>query len=225
MILRIRRRRLPEAGFTLLEIIVVLAVLGALATLVAPVVFRYIDDANVTRAQSDTGMIAAGINRMYRDTGRWPFYVDGDAALAHATADADILSSNAVCADGTCTDATLPTDGTGGSWDLTAAVKDSLRNQIITNTPFGSTSATQDYNTTGARAWKGPYVDRIPPTDPWGRSYLVNVGNADPAEPAATQKWVIVISAGPDGALETSASSLLASDAVPTGDDIIARVR
>lgn len=89
----------------------------------------------------------------------------------------------------------------------------------------GSAVAGKKYAVTGSRAWKGPYVDRIPSVDPWGRSYVVNIANADPTVAAASQKWVIVISAGPDGNLNTSATAALASSAEPTGDDIIARVR
>ena len=69
--LRLKTTRSNQSGFTLLEIIVVLAVLGTLAATLAPMVFRYIDDANVTRARADASGIAAAINKMYRNTGRW----------------------------------------------------------------------------------------------------------------------------------------------------------
>ena len=83
-----------QKGFTLLEIVVVLAVIGAQAAMLAPVVFRYIDDANRSRAQSDANVMTAAVQQMYRDTGRWPFYKTGTGALAKAAGDADILSSN-----------------------------------------------------------------------------------------------------------------------------------
>jgi hypothetical protein len=95
----------------------------------------------------------------------------------------------------------------------------------VANTPLGSGVATKKYALTGAQSWKGPYLDRVPAFDPWGRSYIVNVVNADPAVASASQKWVIAISAGPDGNLDTSAASALTTNAEPTGDDIIARVR
>jgi len=215
------------AGFTLMEIIVVLAVLGALAAMLAPVVFRYIDDANVARAQADVSTLAAGITKMYKDTGRWPFYKDGNDALAYTSGtDAALLTSNgATCTTG-CTDATLPEDGTSGDlWALATAKKDNVANQLVTNTPFGSTASADVYATTGSRAWQGPYVDRVPATDPWGRSYVVNVANADPGVAASSQRWVIVISGGPDGTLETDPTAALFSNAVPVDDDIIARVR
>ena len=91
-----------ERGFTLLEIIVVLAVLGALASMLAPVVFRYIDDANQARAQADTRTIAASIGQMYKDTGRWPYYAatTGQGPVAFAAGDAVILTSNPACDTG-----------------------------------------------------------------------------------------------------------------------------
>src|SRR5437773_8445555 len=107
-----------QKGFTLLEIIVVLAVLGALAAMLTPVVFRYIDDANLTRAQGDTQTIAAAIQQMYKDTGRWPFYKVGTGPLTIAPAtDAATLTSNPACnaaapAAMAC-DTTAPVTGTG----------------------------------------------------------------------------------------------------------------
>ena len=85
-------------GFTLLEIIVVLAVLGALAAMLSPVVFRYIDDANRTKTQNDARVIAAAVDQMYKDTGRWPFYVVGTSKLAYTSGtDARYLTSDPDC--------------------------------------------------------------------------------------------------------------------------------
>ncbi|MBI3400882.1 MAG: prepilin-type N-terminal cleavage/methylation domain-containing protein [Acidobacteria bacterium] len=212
-----------QKGFTLLEIIVVLAVIGALAAILAPVVFRYIDDAKKAQAQSDTNTITAAIQQMYKDTGRWTFYNNGTGKLTYTSGtDASLLSSNAACgfagAASAC-DTTIPVDSsTGSSWKLSEGKADSLLNQLSVNGPA--------YATTGSRPWKGPYLDRIPNIDPWGRSYLVNIGNADPsAEGPTTQKWVIVISAGPNGNLETVATTLGNAAPAVVGDDIVARVK
>jgi hypothetical protein len=130
--------------------------------------------------------------------------------------DAALLTSNTACtiasADLAACDLTAPVATTG--WTFTQKA-DSLTRQLITNASA--------YPNTGGRAWKGPYVDAIPPMDPWGRSYLVNIANADPD--AATNKWVVVISAGPDGNLETAASTLATANPVAGGDDVIARVK
>jgi hypothetical protein len=65
----------------------------------------------------------------------------------------------------------------------------------------------------------------IPPTDPWGRSFLVNIANADPQEEGPTQKWVIVISAGPDGEIDTSADMEHVDYPIALDDDIVAHVK
>jgi prepilin-type N-terminal cleavage/methylation domain-containing protein len=211
-----------EKGFTLLEIIVVLAVLGALAAMLSPVVFRYIDDANRARAQADVTTLATAIQRMYADTGRWAFYKDGDGAVAYTSStDASYLTSDPNC--DLVGDADLaacagePTAGTG--WTYTRKA-DSLTRQLITNADLGSTND-EPYVTTGPRAWKGPYVDAIPSVDPWGQAYLVNIGGAA----AANNYAVVAISAGPDGIIQTPGDTAATGNLVVTGDDIIARVK
>ena len=113
----------------------------------------------------------------------------------------------------TCDNAEPVTDS-GTTWVFTGKA-DSLTRQLITNA--------SSYPTSGGRAWKGPYVDAIPALDPWGRSYLVNIANADPD--AATNKWVVVISAGPDGNLDTAADTLGTANPTVGGDDVVARVK
>ena len=212
--------RRGQKGFTLLEIIVVLAVIGALAAMLAPVVFRYIDDAKKAQAQADTNTIASAVQQMYKDTGRFPFYKVGTSKLTlTAGTDALVLTSNDACnfaATAAC-DTTKPDDATS-LWATPLGGKtDSLAKQLILNTPA--------YATTGNRAWKGPYLDRIPALDPWARSYLVNIGNADPNAEGSAQKWVVVLSAGPNGILETDPTLLGTANPSPGGDDIIARVK
>lgn len=211
-----------QKGFTLMEIIVVLAVIAALAAILTPVVFRYIDDAKKGQAQADVNAISAAIQQMYKDTGRWAFYKSGTSKLTHTAADdAALLSSNESCtgatAPATC-DATAPNDSTSGTkWALATALTDSLANQLVKNTPV--------YSTTAQRPWKGPYLAKIPTLDPWARSYLVNIGNADPNAEGANQKWVIVISAGPNGNLETDPTKKGTDNPAATSDDIVARVK
>ncbi|MBI3492937.1 MAG: type II secretion system protein [Acidobacteria bacterium] len=164
--------RRGQKGFTLLEIIVVLAVIGALAAMLAPVVFRYIDDAKKAQAQNDAFTLASAIQQMYKDTGRWPFYNNGTGKLTYTSGtDASLLTSNTACT-GTATasscDTTVPVDSsTGTSWALSAGKADSLVNQLSNNTPFSGASGTA-YSTSAPRPWRGPYLDRIPALDPLG---------------------------------------------------------
>ena len=210
-----RTIRNGQAGFTLLEIIVVLAVLGALAAIMTPVVFRYIDDANVSRAQGDATSIAAAINKLYKDTGRWPIKATGTSNAAFdATADPSILTSNAGCTSAstvTVCDTNAP--GVGSTAWSYATRGDSLVRHLVTNAAA--------YATTGNKAWKGPYVDNISTSDPWGRSYVVNIRGAAPAN----DDMVVVVSAGPDGILQTDWANPTETAAAGAGDDIVARVR
>lgn len=217
-----------QKGFTLMEIIVVLAVIAALAAVLVPVVFRYIDDAKKAQAQGDASVIAAAISQLYKDTGKWPFCADcgGAGKSSHqGIADATYLTSNGSC-DGssnlvTC-DTTKPELGSG--W--TDAKADSLANHLITNTPFATADATKKYSTSSPRAWKGAYLDRIPALDPWGRSYVVNIVNANPAaEGPSNMKWTVVLSGGPNGTIETARDTLATGNPSVGGDDVIARVK
>jgi prepilin-type N-terminal cleavage/methylation domain-containing protein len=64
-------------GFTLVEMIVVIAILVSVAGILIPVVSSQLEDARRGRALGDMRRIAAGINRYVKDTGAFPI---GDAA-------------------------------------------------------------------------------------------------------------------------------------------------
>jgi hypothetical protein len=53
----------------------------------------------------------------------------------------------------------------------------------------------------------------------------VNIANANPQDEGENQKWVIVISAGPDGELDTCADLEAIDYPVALDDDIIANVK
>jgi len=206
-------------GFSILEVVVVLAVLGALAAMLSPVVFRYIDDANRSRTQSDVNTIAAAIQQQYKDTGRWPSYKTGTSKLSPTAADdAVILTSNgcagapaAFGASGAACDTTKPEFDSGATWGTATSLAGSLTDQLVKNTPAYT-------------RWKGPYLDAVPPVDAWGRSYVVNIGKTDPSD--ATPEIVVVLSAGANGVIKTVANSVAtAGNLVVGGDDVVARVK
>ncbi len=218
-----RQGTLGNAAFTLVEIIVVLAIVAAMAAVLAPLAFSYLQDARKTQAQNDANQIASAIGKFLRDTGLPPYKNNTSSSKipAKESADFDCLYSAAGNDPATTTDAT-----TGDSWTSGAGVqcqagsttRDSLENHLINDTPGGS--STKAYATTGKTAWKGPYLPSIP-ADPWGNHYLVNIGKADPG--AGKAMWVI--SAGPNGQLETGSDATATSTISVVGDDIIARVK
>ena len=59
-------------GFTLVEIIVILAVISILVAILTPTVLKYIDEARGDRAGEDVKSISAMINDLIKDTGKYP---------------------------------------------------------------------------------------------------------------------------------------------------------
>ena len=72
------RRR---SGFTLIEILVVIAVISVLAALVAPNVFRHVGSAKDAAARSQIEMLGAALDAYRLDNGRYPTSAQGLAAL------------------------------------------------------------------------------------------------------------------------------------------------
>jgi general secretion pathway protein G len=70
-----------ESGFTLLEIMVVVVIIGLLAAIVAPTFIGRIDEAAVTRAKSDIRGIETALNLFRLDNFKYPGTDDGLEAL------------------------------------------------------------------------------------------------------------------------------------------------
>jgi len=109
-------------GFTLIEILVVIAVLAMLAALVAPNVFQHVGTAKDATARSQIELLGAGLDAYRLDNGRYPTTEQGLEGLQ-----------------------TQPTT-----------------QPIPTN-------------------WRGPYLRRAIPLDPWGNPYIyLSPGEVNP---------------------------------------------
>jgi general secretion pathway protein G len=75
------RSRRGEAGFTLLELLVVLAILGVLAAIVAPQVLRYLGTSRTQAAKVQIENISASLDHFQLDVGRYPTPEEGLDAL------------------------------------------------------------------------------------------------------------------------------------------------
>lgn len=76
-----------QDGFTLLELLVVLVILGLLAGYVAPRYFSQVGKSEVTTAQAQIGALEKALDQYRIDTGRYPGTEQGLAALNAKPAD------------------------------------------------------------------------------------------------------------------------------------------
>ncbi len=213
-----KSRQPDRRGFTLIEIVIAVAIVAIFAAAISPMVFRHLEDAKVTRAKNETETISTAILGYYKDTGRWPF------------TNADGPSGNVV--DRVVTASTVPAvAGTGAgsgaaNWGTYGTAKN-IGDYLYFNNPDDDTSPTgvnaneagQDWSTTGSIAWKGPYVDNYELTDPWGNAYVINSYFFPGGHYTGTVRHkVFVLSAGPDGAWQTPFNGNVTEDIL--GDDI-----
>ncbi len=70
-----------EQGFTLLELLVVLAILGLLAAIVGPQVIKYLSSSRTQTAQIQVKNIASSLQLFRLDVGRYPNQQEGLGAL------------------------------------------------------------------------------------------------------------------------------------------------
>jgi general secretion pathway protein G len=78
------RRLSSTAGFTLIEIMVVVLILGLLAALVVPKIVGRTDEARVTKAKADIKAIESALNLFKIDNGFYPTGAEGLTALVQA---------------------------------------------------------------------------------------------------------------------------------------------
>ena len=79
-------------GFTLIEIMVVVVILGILAAIIAPNIIGRVEQARITRAKTDIQTIEAAL-KMYRiDNSRYPTTEQGLEALVKKPAGANLPS-------------------------------------------------------------------------------------------------------------------------------------
>lgn len=74
-------RRSREAGFTMIELLVVMVILGLLAALVAPNFFGQASKARVKTARLQIANLSTALDALALDTGRYPTAQEGLRAL------------------------------------------------------------------------------------------------------------------------------------------------
>jgi prepilin-type N-terminal cleavage/methylation domain-containing protein len=210
--IRKEQKMKQKEGFTLIEVIVAIAVVAVLAGVITPSVIKYMDDSKSARAKNDCLVIGSAIGNFYKDTGRMPnMNSSGTAGITLLVSQGDtpsmasgIRTWNAATTAGTC---------------------DLLGNHLTTNTPKAQSN--RIYPTTGELAWRGAYQTEFP-ADPWGNRYAVNIGNAINNTNSSLSYAVWVLSAGPNGTVETEFNPnapATGRSLATAGDDIAYRIK
>jgi hypothetical protein len=197
----LRRRFASARGFSAVETATLMAAVSMLTAVAAPSVDEYVSQARMTKAMSDTKVIAVALVRLTLDVGRqerlrgW-----GDTVLL-------VGGGN------------TPKAGAGGDirWTIDtggpAADVGMLLDHLVTN----GVGYTTKGNAGSWGGWRGPYIDGALGADPWGNRYAVNVRWLGVATPFDT----VVLSGGPNGLVETPFGR---DGLTPGGDDVVAVV-
>ena len=202
-----------DAGFTLIELTVVLAVIVTLALILTPSITNFINDSRVARAKSDTQTVASAVMQFNRDNGFFPQWSAANAGGPGLVANKiDLLVSPG----------NVPTVASANTW--TTGTTDTLGNQLLNNTPAYAMKTA-----TSAFGWNGPYLSSGIGADAWNNRYTVNVGLIDVTQGTQTsagapKSAVWVISAGPNGQMETTFTQTITAATVG-GDDMGVRIQ
>ena len=114
-----------QAGFTLIEMLVVLVIIGLILGLVGPRVLTYLSDARVKAARLQIASFTNALDLYYLDVGRYPTSQEGLGALVRRPPGAEVWNGPYLKGG------TVPTDpwrnayvyvapGTHGAYDLTS---------------------------------------------------------------------------------------------------------
>jgi general secretion pathway protein G len=117
-----RARAVLQSGFTLLEILVVLVIIGLLAGLVGPRLLSQVDRGKNTTAEAQVKMLKSALETMRLDLGRFPTNDEGLNLLVTAPAD-PALKAKWV---GPYLDGKMPVDPWGNPYNYSVPGRDGV---------------------------------------------------------------------------------------------------
>lgn len=196
----VARKKNSEAGFTLIEIVIAVAIVGIFAAVISPMVFRHLEDAKLSKAASETETVANAMLTYYKDVGQWPFTNNNGKT---GSIDRLVSSDNVPTGKGKGANAGAQKWGKFGK---SMYIGDYLFDNSVDN---GN----------GAGSWRGPYTEKRNFNDPWGNAYVVNVRYLPGGKYTGDKVHkVMVLSAGPDAKWQTTFAD--GSTEAIAGDDI-----
>jgi len=89
-LMKVNRALRKSRGFTLIEIMVVVVIIGLLAAVIVPQVVNKVDEARVTRAKADIASIESALTIFRLDNSKYPTTEQGLAALTTQPTDPSI---------------------------------------------------------------------------------------------------------------------------------------
>lgn len=205
--------RNDRKGCTIIEIVVVLAIIGILTAILTPMIRNYLESAKVYRAQSECKTLAKSISDFNADTGVFPVF-------SFTTSASNPLNNSNAVIDVLYTDGNEAATSGLGTSNWLSGTRDSLSGSLEKGkTPLGGSYPASPRSF----AWKGPYQTDFM-ADPWNNRYYVN---ASYLKPNSTNNAVWALSAGPNGIVETNFTQSATDTSSPAlgGDDIGYRIK
>ena len=212
-----KRANFRQGGFTLVELVFVIAIIVVLASIFLPLAISKLNKADEAVADASIQEIAAALTSFYDDLRHFPTCSGTNCNTGFDSSNNNIVFLAFGEGFGDLS-GSYPSNETGAAnWDLTtndesAGARNNGANHVVTNDPEGDGTSNEstDYKTTGSKSWKGPYVARVN-TDPWGKTYIAYVGAMEASgqtvsgATAAQRGWIL--SAGPNNSLDTQPES------------------
>jgi len=210
------RAKLGRRGFTLVELVFVIAIIVVLAGILIPLALNKLGEADQARTDADLQGMASALTTFYTDNRHFPACNVSDCdPLNGTTNDLKLLVFKTDISDVATTDIP-PMDSAvtcSVDWDVATNLvtsnedQNNAFNHLIINNPNGDAiigGSGADY-----RKWKGPYIGKVG-KDPYGNHYVAHIGAIEKNGTkinltGSGYGWVL--SAGIDGVFQTCPES------------------
>ena len=197
-----------NGGWSLMELVVVLAIIAILAAIITPMINSYVDRARASSARNDVRNIATAVISFNTDTRLWPIYV-----LSSDIPNGDVHDALETVGD-TAALGSLTSGSNGDAWLGFVTNSNGSIAGLVNENSLGLT-------TTGTSGWNGAYLNDID-TDPWGTKYYFNGAHL---KPGSGNNAVFVLSPGPNKTIDTEYAQAANSTFTVGDDDVVQRIR